>query len=236
MDVQAGDSIKDRLAGVFDRTRSAMLEAGRDEGTVRLVAASKGVSIDRIREAINAGVQIAGENRLQEALPKIEALKGERITWHFIGQLQRRKVRAVVGIFELIHSVDSVELATEIDRRAADAGVRQRILLEINLGAEQSKAGFLADEVEQALPQLAALKHVTVEGLMAVPPSVREAEQSRPHFRRLRELGVRLANQGLPGISLKELSMGMSNDYVVAIQEGATLIRLGTAIFGGRRE
>ena len=187
MDVQAGDSIKDRLSGVFDRTRRAMLEAGRDEGSVRLVAASKAVSIDRIREAINAGVQIAGENRLQEALPKIEALKGEKI------------------------------------------------LLEINLGVEQSKAGFLADEVEQALPQLAALNHVAIEGLMAVPPSVREAEQSRPYFRRLRELAVRLANQGLPGISLKELSMGMSNDYVVAIQEGATLIRLGTAIFGGRR-
>ena len=235
MDVQAGDSIKDRLAGVLDRTRSAMLEAGRDEGTVRLVAASKAVSIDRIREAINAGVQIAGENRLQEALPKIEALKEERITWHFIGQLQRRKVRAVVGVFELIHSVDSVELAAEIDRRAAAAGLRQKILLEINIGAEQSKAGFLADEVEQVLPQLAALNHVAIEGLMAVPPSVREAEQSRPYFRRLRELAVRLANQRLPGISLKELSMGMSNDYVVAIQEGATLIRLGTAIFGGRR-
>jgi pyridoxal phosphate enzyme (YggS family) len=193
-----------------------------------LVAASKTVSIDRIREAINAGVRIAGENRLQEALPKIEALKGECITWHFIGHLQRRKVRAVVGVFDLVHSVDSVELATEIDRRAADAGLRQKILLEINLGAEQSKAGFLADEV--------VLNHVAIEGLMAVPPSVREAEQSRPYFRRLRELAVRLTNQGLPGVSLKELSMGMSNDYVVAIQEGATLIRLGTAIFGGRRE
>ena len=144
-------------------------------------------------------------------------------------------VRAVVGAFELIHSVDSVELATEIDRRAAAAGLRQKILLEINLGVEQNKAGFLADEAEQALPQLAALNHVAIEGLMAVPPSVREAEHSRPYFRRLRELAEHLAGQGLPGISLKELSMGMSNDYVVAIQEGATLIRLGTAIFGGRR-
>src|SRR6476660_4120960 len=146
MDVQAGDSIKDRLAGVFDRTRSAMLEAGRDEKTVRLVAASKSVTIDRVREAVRAGVQIAGENRLQDALPKIEALKGERLSWHFIGQLQRRKARAVVGVFELIHSVDSVELAAEIDRRAAAVGVRQKILLEINLGAEESKAGFLTDE------------------------------------------------------------------------------------------
>jgi pyridoxal phosphate enzyme (YggS family) len=236
MDVQAGDSVKNRLAGVFDRIRRAVQEAGRDEGTVRLVAASKSVTIDRIREAIHAGVHIAGENRLQEALPKIEALKGERITWHFIGRLQRRKARAVVGVFDLIHSVDSVELAAEIDRRAGAAGLRQKILLEINVGAEQSKAGFLTDEVEQALPQLAALDHVAIEGLMAVPPLVDDAERSRPHFRLLRELAARLTGQGLPGISLKELSMGMSNDYVVAIQEGATLIRLGTAIFGGRRE
>ncbi len=233
MNVQAGDSIKDRLARISDQIRSAMQEAGRDEGTVRLVAASKSVTVDRIREAIHAGVHIVGENRLQEALPKIDALQGERITWHFIGQLQRRKVRAVVGVFELIHSVDSVDLAVEINRRAAAAGLRQKILLEINLGAEPSKAGFLADEVEGTLPQLTALDYVAIEGLMAVPPSVSDAEESRRHFRHLRELAARLTR---PGLSLKELSMGMSNDYVVAIQEGATLIRLGTAIFGGRRE
>ena len=235
MDVEASGSIKDRLAHVFDRIRSATHEAGRVEGGVRLVAASKSITIDRIREAIAAGVQIAGENRLQEALPKIDALKGERITWHFIGQLQRRKARAVVGVFELIHSVDSLELASEIDRRASDAGLRQKVLLEINLGAEQSKAGFLADEAEEALPQLATLNHIAIQGLMAVPPPVRDAEQSRACFRRLRELAERLKRQGLPGITLTELSMGMSNDYMVAIQEGATLIRLGTAIFGGRR-
>lgn len=235
MDVEASGSIKDRLAHISDRIRSALHEVGRGEGGVRLVAASKSVTVDRLREAILAGVQIAGENRLQEALPKIDALKGERVTWHFIGQLQRRKVRTVVGVFELIHSVDSLELASEIDRRAADAGRRQKILLEINIGAEQSKAGFLVDEVEQELPRLAALNHVAIEGLMAVPPQARDPEQSRPHFRGLRELLERLRRQRLPGVSLTELSMGMSNDYVVAIQEGATLIRLGTAIFGGRR-
>jgi len=235
MDGKADGTDKDRLAYVSDRMRRAIREAGREEGEVRLVAASKSVTVDRIREAIDAGVQIAGENRLQEALPKIEALKGARISWHFIGQLQRRKARAVVGVFDLIHSVDSLELATEIDRWAEVAGLRQKILIEINLGAESKKAGFLADEVEEALPRLAALRHVAIEGLMAVPPLVREAEQSRPYFRRLRELAGRLMRQGLPGVSLTELSMGMSNDYVVAIQEGATLVRLGTAIFGGRR-
>jgi pyridoxal phosphate enzyme (YggS family) len=141
----------------------------------------------------------------------------------------------VVAAFELIHSVDSVELAMEIDRRAAAAGLRQEILIEVNLGSEESKAGFLADQAEEALPRLAALNHVAIRGLMAIPPPARDAEQSRPHFRRLRDLAARLTRQAIPGLSLTELSMGMSNDYVVAIQEGATLIRLGTAIFGGRR-
>ena len=209
--------------------------AGREEGGVRVVAASKSVPIERLREAIVAGVRIAGENRLQEALPKIDALKGEDITWHFIGQLQRRKVRAVVGVFELIHSVDSLELAVEIDRRAAVAGLRQNILLEINVGKEQSKAGFLVDEVKDVLPRMATLDHVVVQGLMAIPPPVRDAEESRPYFRRLRDLAAQLTTQGLTNTSLTELSMGMSNDYMVAIQEGATLVRLGTAIFGGRR-
>ena len=234
MDAETGGSVRDRLAVVFDDIQRAVQEAGRKEGDVRLVAATKAVPPERIREAIAAGLKIAGENRLQEALPKIEALKTDRITWHFIGQLQRRKVRAVVGVFELIHSVDSVELATEIDRRAAAVGLRQNVLLEINVGEEHSKAGFLFHEIEEALPRLAALDHIAVQGLMAIPPPARHPESSRPHFRRLRELARRLTARGIPRISLQELSMGMSNDYVMAIQEGATLIRLGTAIFGGR--
>ena len=235
MDAETGGSVRDRLALVFDQVQRAIQEAGRKEGDVRLVAATKAVPVERIREAIAAGLEIAGENRLQEALPKIEALKTDRITWHFIGHLQRRKVRAVVGIFDLIHSVDSLELATEIDRRAAAVGLRQNVLLEINVGGEQTKAGFLPQDVEEALPRLAALDHVAVQGLMAIPPLAHHPEASRPHFRALRELARRLGARGIPRISLQELSMGMSNDYVVAIQEGATLIRLGTAIFGGRR-
>jgi PLP dependent protein len=234
MDAETGGSVRDRLRVVFDHIQRAVDQAGRKQGEVRLVGATKAVPAERIRDAIGAGLQIAGENRLQEALPKIEALKADRITWHFIGRLQRRKVRAVVGVFELIHSVDSVELATEIDRRAAAVGHMQNVLLEINLGAEVTKAGFLPQDVEEALPGFAALDHVTVQGLMAVPPPAPDPEASRPHFRRLRELAARLTARGIPRISMQELSMGMSNDYVVAIQEGATLIRLGTAIFGGR--
>jgi pyridoxal phosphate enzyme (YggS family) len=236
MDGQAGDSIEDRLTLVFRQIHRAIHKAGRQEGSVQLVAATKAVSVDRIRQAIAAGLKIIGENRLQEALPKIEALKGEPIEWHFIGGLQRRKVRSVVGVFDLIHSVDSVELAQEVDRRAEPAGVRQNILLEINLGKEKSKAGFLDDDVERALPQLGELNHVVVKGLMAIPPPVRDAEEARPYFRHLRELALRLTRQGIPRISMAELSMGMSNDYVVAVEEGATLIRVGTAIFGARHD
>ena len=235
MDVEEGGSVRDRLAFIFDQIRQATHQAGRNEGDVRLVAATKAVSAADIREAVRAGVRIAGENRLQEALPKIDALKEERMRWHFIGQLQRRKVRAVIGVFELIHSVGSLELAEEINRRAAAAGVRQDVLLEINVGEEQSKAGFLVDDIEGALPRFAALDHIAVQGLMTIPPPAGDAEESRPYFRRLRELGMRLTKQGLPSVSLTQFSMGMSNDYVVAIEEGATLIRLGTAIFGGRR-
>lgn len=234
MDEQAGDSIGDRLRLVLRQIQRVARNAGRSEGSVQLVAATKMVSIDQIREAIGAGMYIAGESRLQEALPKIEALKGEPIRWHFIGTLQRRKVRSVVGVFDLIHSVDSLELAQEVDRRAEAVGLRQNILLEINVGKEKSKAGFVEDEVERALFQLGSLDHVAVRGLMAIPPPVHRAEDARPYFRRLRELAVRLTQQKIPRISMAELSMGMSNDYVVAIEEGATFVRVGTAIFGVR--
>lgn len=211
-----------------------MQAAGRPEGSVRLVAATKTVSVERIREAIDAGLMLAGENRLQEALPKIEALRSEPIRWHFIGQLQRRKARSVIGVFDLIHSVDSLELAEEIDRRAEAAGLRQDILLEVNIGEEATKAGFNSEDLERALPQLGALMHVAVKGLMTIPPLAKDSEEARPYFRRLRELAARLSQQRIPRISMDELSMGMSNDYPVAIEEGATLVRVGTAIFGAR--
>src|SRR5512143_1282139 len=234
MDSQAGGSIGDRVSFVLNRIRSAEQASGRPKGSVRLVAATKTVSSDRIREAIASGLTLAGENRLQEALPKIEALQGEPIQWHFIGQLQRRKVRSVIGIFELIHSVDSFDLAQEIDRRAEAAGRQQDILLEVNIGGEGSKSGFEYGDLEQTLLRFGTLTHVAVKGLMAVPPPVDVAEQARRYFRALRELARRLSLQAIPRISMDELSMGMSNDYQVAIEEGATLVRVGTAIFGAR--
>lgn len=236
MDVQDGDSIRDRVTHILDQIDRATRRSGREPGTVRLVAATKTVSVDRIREAIAAGLTTAGENRLQEALPKVEALKGEPIRWHFIGQLQRRKVRSVIGVFDVIHSVDSVELAHEVERRAGSARVQQDVLLEVNIGGEPTKAGFSIDALEGALRDLASCGHIRIKGLMTIPPPVLDVEQARPYFRKMRTLSEQLTQLDLPGISMEELSMGMSADYHVAIEEGATMVRIGTAIFGARHE
>ena len=236
MDASQGDSIRDRLTHILKQIDHVAQRCGRKLGTVRLVAATKTVPVERIREAISAGLTIAGENRLQEALPKVEALKGTPIRWHFIGQLQRRKVRSVVGVFELIHSVDSLELAEEIDRRAGSAGLCQDILLEINIGGEPTKAGFHSDALKRLLPEFGAFRHVRVKGLMTIPPLMSDAEHARPYFRRMRELAEDLKKRSIPGISMDELSMGMSGDYQIAIEEGATIVRIGTAIFGERHD
>ncbi|HEY5626352.1 MAG TPA: YggS family pyridoxal phosphate-dependent enzyme [Nitrospira sp.] len=234
MDSHAGGSIGDRLIAIREQISRAEQASGRAPGTVRLVGATKTVSPERIREALAAGLTIAGENRLQEALPKIDALQGEPISWHFIGQLQRRKVRSVIGVFDMIHSVDSLGLAEEINRRAEGAGLRQAILLEVNLAGEKTKAGFHPDELERMLPELGTYAHIDVRGLMGIPPQVHLPEEARSYFRALRELARRLLQQAIPGIAMEELSMGMSNDFQVAIEEGATLVRIGTAIFGLR--
>lgn len=198
------------------------------------MAATKSVTVEAIREGLAAGLNILGENRLQEALPKIEALRGEPVRWHFIGRLQRRKVRSVVGLFDLIHSVDTLELAQEIDRRAQESGHRQAVLLEVNIGGEATKTGFHPDELILLLPELVRLSSMLVKGLMTIPPPTSNAEGARPYFRRLRELAQRL-RQEVSGLSMDDLSMGMSSDYAVAVEEGATLVRVGTAIFGRRR-
>ncbi|HET9961700.1 MAG TPA: YggS family pyridoxal phosphate-dependent enzyme [Nitrospiraceae bacterium] len=228
------ESIGERVAVVLDRIRRAALRAGRAADTIRLVAATKTVPVERIREAWLAGVRHCGENRLQEALPKIEAFGPAEMAWHFIGTLQRRKVKSVVGRFQMIHSVDGLALAEEIDRRAAEANLRQPVLLEVNLGGEVSKGGFAPDELAVLLPELDGLSHIEVRGLMAIPPPTATSEEARPFFRRLRELSRTLTALGSRNINMTELSMGMSQDYEVAIEEGATYVRIGTAIFGAR--
>lgn len=232
MDAPSQVSIASKVRLVAERIAEVARRCGRAESAVTLVAATKSVPVARIREGIAAGLAVLGENRLQEALPKIQALHDEPVRWHFIGQLQRRKVRDVVGRFELIHSVDSVELAQEIDRRAQLAGITQAVLLEVNLGGESTKAGFQPHALTSQFPLVTKLAHIDVKGLMTIPPPVTDPEQSRPHFRALREFAVRLSRQS--NVALTELSMGMSNDYIVAVEEGATMVRVGTAIFGER--
>lgn len=220
----------ERLAGVKDRMARAAKRAGRPAGSVQLVIVTKGVEAARLPELMGEPV-LFGESRVQEALEKQRALAGkgdgaERVRWHFIGRLQRNKVRMVVGLFDLIHSVDSVELAREIDRIAARANREQEILLQVNLSGEASKQGFSPDDAERALGEIRTLSHLSIRGVMTIPPLPRLPEDSRPYFRRLRLLSEKLG--------LAERSMGMSGDFEVAIEEGATLVRIGTAIFGER--
>jgi hypothetical protein len=234
MDDFTGASIAARVRAILSNVRTAAEQSGRDPSRVRLVAATKTVSVERIREGVEAGLSLLGENRVQEALPKIEALAQAPVRWHFIGHLQRRKVRSIIGLFALIHSVDSAELAHEIDRRAGEAGLIQDVLLEVNVGGESTKAGFRPDDLVQQVATLAPLTHLRIKGLMAIPPPTVEAESARPFFIQIRELAQAVAAETIPGVMMDELSMGMSNDYAVAVEEGATLVRVGSAIFGAR--
>jgi pyridoxal phosphate enzyme (YggS family) len=184
-----------------------------------------------IREAVEAGQELFGESRLQEALVKIPVLPG-RLHWHFIGHLQSNKVRKVLPCFELIHGVDSIDLARDIDRIAAEMGLHPRVLLEVNVSGEGSKHGFSPEALERSLDELMALPRVQIEGFMTMAPLAAESEASRPYFASLRKLRDRLAKKS--GVPLDTLSMGMSGDYEVAVEEGATLVRVGSAIFGSR--
>lgn len=225
--------IADNLQHIQDRIAAAARRVGRSPDDVQLVAVSKTVDLARIRQAIAAGVRILGENYLQEARAKIETL-GNAVHWHFIGHLQTNKATAVVARFDLIHSVDRLKLARALDRAAQKQGKVQDILLEVNLAQEASKSGFAPEAAPELLEAVAALPHLRVRGLMTMPPWFTESEDARPYFRALRELRDRLAAHARPGVNLTELSMGMSGDFEVAIEEGATLVRIGTAIFGPR--
>jgi pyridoxal phosphate enzyme (YggS family) len=223
--------IRENLQRIRERMESAARRAGRDPKDVRLVAVSKTVEVERIREAIDAGVTILGENYVQEAQKKIEQI-GKPVSWHFIGHLQSNKAKYAVNLFEAIHSVDSPSLAQELDRRAERADVRMKVMIEVNLSGETTKFGTEEEKVFQLARRMGELKHLSLEGLMTMPPYVEEPEINRPYFSQLRNLKEKM---GKEGIVLRELSMGMSNDFEVAIEEGATYVRVGTAIFGARK-
>lgn len=225
--------IAENLAAVRRRIEAAARRVGRDPAEVRLVAVSKTVSVERLREAVAAGQLLFGENYLQEARPKIATL-GEGVTWHFVGHLQSRKAKGVVELFDLIHSVDRLKLAQALEEAAARLGKIQDILIQVNLSGEESKSGASPEEVADLLAEVGKMPHLRVLGLMTMPPWFADPEQVRPYFRALRELRDRLRELRVAGTALPELSMGMSGDFEVAVEEGATLVRVGTAIFGER--
>jgi pyridoxal phosphate enzyme (YggS family) len=227
-------SIADNLKSVRDRAASAATRAGRDPSSVKLVVVTKTVDGERIREAVAAGATILGENRVQEAKEKIEKL-GPITSWHLIGHLQANKAKYAVRLFDLIHSVDSLGLAQEIDKQAAKAGKIQHILIEVSIAGEAAKAGVAIERTAELARDASKLKHISVQGLMTIPPFLDDPEQVRPYFTKLRELWAGIASENIPGMAMKELSMGMSGDFEVAIEEGATMVRVGTAIFGARR-
>ncbi|MDE3074222.1 MAG: YggS family pyridoxal phosphate-dependent enzyme [Chloroflexota bacterium] len=225
-------SVSESWWRVCARVAAAAERAGRKPEDVAIVAVSKTFPIAAIREAYELGVRVFGENRVQEALEKMPLLP-DGIQWHLVGHLQTNKVRQAVGRFWLIHSVDSVHLAEEIERQAAKRTIDQRVLLEVNLADEPSKSGFSLMEVGDAISEVRQMPHVRLEGLMTIGPQVEEPEDSRWLFETLRELRDRLQAEH-PELALTELSMGMTDDFEVAVEEGATLVRIGRAIFGER--
>jgi PLP dependent protein len=224
------ESIRDRLASVKERICTSASRVGRDPSSVRLVAVSKMVPADVIRQALEAGVTTLGENRVQEANAKIAQFSG-LAAWHLVGHLQTNKAKLAATLFEMIHSLDSWKLAQELDRHGRHLNTVVRCLVEVNLGGEESKSGTAEEEVRPLLERAMHLPNLRIEGLMTIPPYVAEAEGVRPFFRRLRNLRDKLEGDGW---RLPELSMGMTHDFEVAIEEGASLVRIGTAIFGAR--
>ncbi len=223
--------VADNLASVESRIAAACLRAGRPRATVELIAVSKTFPAEAIREASECGQRLFGESRLQEAEPKISALPAS-LSWHFIGGVQRNKVRRILPLFETIHAIDSLKLATYTDQVAAELGLFPKVFLQVNVAGEASKGGFEPDELRQQLESVMALERLEIQGLMTIPPAGPDAESARPWFIALRELRDQLVAE--TGIGLPHLSMGMSSDYEVAIEEGATLVRVGSAIFGHR--
>lgn len=230
------NSLLENISTVYKRISHAAMRAGRKPDEVKLIAVTKTVEAERIREAIEAGLLIFGENRVQEAQKKITndelQVYRAKVQWHLIGHLQKNKAKYAVRFFDLIHSVDSSGLAEELDRCAEKIGKIQDILVEVKLSYEPSKHGIEKSELMELLRKVSNMKHLNLRGLMTVPPFSEDPEEARSCFRELRKLRDEAAAQGLV---LPELSMGMSDDFETAIEEGATMVRIGSAIFGERK-
>ena len=227
--------IERRYQEIQKRIEDACRRVGRDPKEVTLIAVSKTKPVPMLKEAYDAGARDFGENKVQEILEKYPCLPDD-IRWHMIGHLQTNKVRQVVDKACLIHSVDSVKLAGEIEKEAAKRGITIPVLLEVNVAREESKFGFFPEEAEPALSQIAALSHVSVRGLMTIAPFVETAEENRLIFRKLYQLFIDIKSKNVDNVNMNILSMGMTGDFEVAVEEGATMVRVGTGIFGERQK
>jgi len=226
------NSIAENLERVREQIAQSAAKTGRTADDIELVAITKTHPPEKVREAVEAGQTLFGESRVQEARAKIPELPSN-LRWHFVGHLQKNKIRHALPLFELFHSVDSLALAQEMDRIAADEGMHPRVLLEVNVAGEGSKFGFAPDKLREQMEALLALQRLSILGLMTIPPLADEAEVSRRYFVQLRELRDRLQTEF--HVDLPQLSMGMTQDFLIAVEEGGTLVRVGTAIFGERK-
>lgn len=225
--------IKENLKYVEERIQNACIRAGRSRNEVTLIAVSKTKPVSMIQEAMDEGIIEFGENKVQELVSKYEVLP-THLHWHLIGHLQTNKVKYIVDKACLIHSVDSIKLAEQIEKEAAKNDILCNILIEVNIAKEDTKYGVMEDEVYPLVQEIAKLKHIQVKGLMTIAPFVENPEENRIYFRKLRQLNIDIKSKNIDNVTMDVLSMGMTGDYEVAIEEGATMIRVGTGIFGER--
>jgi PLP dependent protein len=228
-------NMEERILSIRDTISRTAQKCGRGPGAIRLVAACKKVPEDKILQAVRAGVMLLGESYIQEAKDKIKALADVPVQWHFIGRLQTNKAKIAVGLFDLIHTVDSFKLALEIDRQAEKIHKVQEVLVQVNIAGEKTKSGTDPKEILSLARDIAKLDHVAVKGLMTMPPYFDNPEDARPYFKALYALSRQITEAAIPRVEMEELSMGMSGDYLIAVEEGATLVRIGTFIFGERK-
>ena len=225
--------LKENLENVEQKIQAACERSGRDRSEVTLIAVSKTKPAEMVQEAYDLGIRLFGENKVQEIIQKKPVLP-EDIRWHMIGHLQRNKVHQVMGKAVLIHSVDSLRLAEQIEADAAKKDMTADILLEVNVAKEESKYGFFLEDTEAAIREIAKFPHVRIKGLMTIAPFVENPEENRPVFKKLYEFAVDIGKKNIDNVTMDVLSMGMTGDYQVAIEEGATMVRVGTGIFGAR--
>ncbi|MHC1742145.1 MAG: YggS family pyridoxal phosphate-dependent enzyme [Syntrophobacteraceae bacterium] len=228
-------TIAENVARVTEQTHAACRRCGRDPSSVTLVGVTKTVPVEMIREGVLAGISTIGENYVQEMCGKVEPLSDLDISWHFIGHLQSNKARQIVHRCQLIHTLDRESLARELDKQAQKIGRPVPVLIQVNVGDEDSKSGVSVEELPALYRATESMSGLQVRGLMSLPPYLEDAEEVRPYFRKLRHLIARLRDGSRSPERLTELSMGMSHDFEVAIEEGATFVRVGTALFGARR-